>query len=336
LFARKPKMRVMTPAEPESSTLATVIVNFRTPELTAQVVDALLPEIDGIDGQVFVVENDSGDDSFERLTEAARARNWGERAVVVRSDRNGGFGYGINVGVRRALASPRPPRFVYVLNPDAFPEAGAVRALIEVLESDPRIGIAGSNIQDAGSAERAGAFRFPTAFSEFEGTLNLGVVSRVLRRWVVSGTMPTETAEVDWISGASFMVRREVFDAIGLFDDGFFLYFEEIDFCKRARDEGFKNVFVPHSAIRHIGSVSTHMNKNDRPMPEYWFASRRRYFTKHHGHAYAALCDALWIAGFSLARLKRRITGEEDRSKPRMLRDFIRYNVPRSIGRLRL
>jgi GT2 family glycosyltransferase len=316
-----------------SSTLATVIVNFRTAEMTAQVVDTLLPEVAEIDGEVVVVDNDSGDGSYERLVELAGARGWSERVIIVRSDRNGGFGYGINVGVRRALASARPPRFVYVLNPDAFPERGAVQALMDTLTADPSIGIAGSHIHAAEGGERVGAFRFPTLFSEFEGTINFGPVSRFLRRWTVSGELPVETAEVDWVSGTSFMIRREVFDAIGLFDEGFFLYFEEIDFCKRAKGGGFKNVFVPRSAIRHIGSVSTQMHKRDRPMPEYWFASRRRYFTKHHGPAYTALCDALWIAGFSLGRVKRRVRGEQDPSKPRMLRDFIRYNVPRALGR---
>ena len=317
----------------DSSTLATVIVNFRTAALTAQVVEALLSEIQEIDGQVVVVDNDSGDGSFEHLAETARARGWDERVAVIRSDRNGGFGYGINVGVRHALSSPRPPRFVYVLNPDAFPQRDAVRALVDTFEADPRIGIAGSHIHAAEGDERVGAFRFPTLFSEFESTINFGPVSRLLRRWMISDELPTQTCEVDWVSGTSFMVRREVFESIGLFDDGFFLYFEEIDFCKRSKGSGFKNVFVPRSAIRHIGSVSTQMHKNDRPMPEYWFASRRRYFTKHHGAAYTALCDALWIAGSSLARVKRQIQGEKDPSKPRMLRDFIRYNVPRSLGR---
>ena len=89
---------------------------------------------------------------------------------------------------------------------------------------------------------------------------------------------------------------------------------------------------VPRSSVRHIGAVSTQMERNDRPMPEYWFASRRRYFTKHHGPAYAAVCDALWIAGFSLSRVKLRLQGRTDDAKPHMLRDFIRYNLPRSLG----
>ena len=314
------------------STLATIIVNFRTADLTVQVVEALLPEIEGIDGEVYIVDNDSGDGSFERLTEAVESRQWSGRVSVVRSEHNGGFGYGINVGVRRALQSPRPPRYFYLLNSDAFPERNAVRELIAALDGAPEVGIVGSNVRAVAGEKRVGAFRFPTLFSEFEGTINFGPVSRLLRRWVVSVPLPSESAEVDWVSGTSFMVRREILDSIGLFDDGFFLYFEEIDFCKRVRDRGFKNMFVPRSSVRHIGAVSTQMEKNDRPMPEYWFASRRRYFTKHHGPAYAALCDALWITGFSLSRVKLKLQGRSDDAKPHMLRDFIRYNVPRSLG----
>ena len=313
-------------------TLATIIVNYRTADLTVRVVEALLPELDGIDGEVYLVDNDSKDGSVERLTEAVTSRRWSGRVSVVRSEHNGGFGHGINVGVRRALQSTRPPKYVYVLNADAFPERNAVRELIAVLDEAPEIGLVGSKVRAIAGDKQVGAFRFPTLVSEFESTINFGPVSRLLRRWRVSVPLPSESLEVDWVSGTSFMVRREILDSVGLFDDGFFLYFEEIDFCKRVRDGGFKNVFVPASSVRHIGAVSTQMERNDRPMPEYWFASRRRYFTKHHGPAYAALCDAFWITGFSLARIKLKMQGRTDDAKPHMLRDFIRYNVPRSLG----
>jgi GT2 family glycosyltransferase len=322
----------MTDSQISSSTLATVIVNFRTADLTLRAVEALLPEIDGIDGEVYVVDNDSGDESFERLSEAVESRQWSGRVSVLRSDHNGGFGYGVNAGVWRALQSPRPPRYIYVLNSDGFPNRNAVRELIAVLDQRPEIGIVGSEVRAIVGEHRVGAFRFPTLFSEFEGTINLGPVSRLLRRWIVSRPPPAESREVDWVSGTSFMVRREVFDTVGLFDDGFFLYFEEIDFCKRARNRGFKSAFVPQSSVQHIGAVSTQMERNDRPMPEYWFASRRRYFTKHHGPAYAAVCDALWITGFSVARVRLKLQGRTDDAKPHMLRDFIKYNVPRSMG----
>ena len=164
---------------------------------------------------------------------------------VVRSEHNGGFGHGIDVGVRRALQSTRPPKYVYVLNADAFPERNAVRELIAVLDEAPEMGLVGSKVRAIAGDKQVGAFRFPTLVSEFESTINFVPVSRLLRRWRVSVPLPSESLEVDWVSGTSFMVRREILDSVGLFDDGFFLYFEEIDFCKRVRDGGFKNVFVP-------------------------------------------------------------------------------------------
>jgi N-acetylglucosaminyl-diphospho-decaprenol L-rhamnosyltransferase len=322
----------MTDSQISSSTLATVIVNFRTADLTLRAVEALLSEIDGVDGEVYVVDNDSGDESFERLSEAVESRQWSGRVSVLRSDHNGGFGYGVNAGVRRALQSPRPPRYIYVLISDGFPnrKRGA-RAHCGSRSTTRDRDRRKRSSSDRRRTPRRG-FRFPTLFSEFEGTINLGPVSRLLRRWIVSRPPPAESREVDWVSGTSFMVRREVFDTVGLFDDGFFLYFEEIDFCKRARNRGFKSVFVPQSSVQHIGAVSTQMERNDRPMPEYWFASRRRYFTKHHGPTYAAVCDALWITGFSVARVRLKLRGRTDDAKPHMLRDFIKFNVPRSLG----
>src|SRR5437667_4349667 len=172
------------------STLATISVDFRTADLTVQVVEALLPEIEGIDGEVYIVDNDSGDGSFERLTEAVESRQWSGRVSVVRSEHNGGFGYGINVGVRRALQSPRPPRYFHLLNSVAFLERNAVRELIAALDGAPEVGIVGSNVRAIAGEKRVGAFRFPTLFSEFEGTINFGPVSRLLRRWVLSVPLP--------------------------------------------------------------------------------------------------------------------------------------------------
>jgi GT2 family glycosyltransferase len=312
--------------------LAVIIVNFRTADLTLKVVRALLAEIETIPSRVIVVDNDSGDGSFERLSEGVRAEGWTDRVEVIASDKNGGFGYGINVAVRCALEFPERPPYFYILNSDAFPDEGAVHKLIDYLDRNPDVGIAGSYIHGTEGDTQAAAFRFPSALGEFEATMKFGPVTRLLKPWVVTLPTPETECEVDWVSGASMMVRREVFETAGLFDEGFFLYYEEIDFCRRVRRAGFKAGYVATSTISHIGSVSTGMQDFKKPMPNYWFASRRRYYEKHHGRAYLAACDVLWTSGFALWRLRRRLQRKPDADRPHMLRDFIRYNFPRSFG----
>ena len=102
---------------------------------------------------------------------------------------------------------------------------------------------------------------------------------------------------VDWLAGASLMIRRQVLDEIGLFDERYFLYFEETDLCLRAQRAGWTSRYVKESRIMHIGSVSTGM-KTWKRMPGYWFDSRLRYFTKNHGAFYAALATCFirrWV-----------------------------------------
>jgi len=311
--------------------LLCIIVNYRTADLTLRVLGHLVEHIHHLDAEVVVVENDSRDGSYDRLTQGVQADHL-ERVKVLASPKNGGFGYGINVGVRYGLTQANRPDYVYILNSDAFPDPGAVDHLIAYLEAHPDVGIAGSYIHGMQGEPQGAAFRFPSVFGELENTLKLGLVSQLLAAHRVSMPVPERDCEVDWVSGASMMVRTEVFERAGLFDEGFFLYYEEIDFARRAREAGYLSAYVASSSISHVGSVSTGMQDVARPMPEYWFASRRRYFAKHHGKAYLAACDVVWATSFALWRARRRLQRKPDPDRPQMLRDFVRYNFPRSFA----
>ena len=111
--------------------------------------------------------------------------------------------------------------------------------------------------------------------------------------------------ECDWVSGASLMVRREVFEEIGLFDEGYFLYFEEADFCMRAHTAGWKIWFVPESRVVHIEGASTGIRNVRQRRPRYWYDSRRRYFVKHFGVFGLILADVLWVVGRTSLALRR-------------------------------
>ena len=120
-------------------------------------------------------------------------------------------------------------------------------------------------------------------------------------------------------------VRREAYDSIGLMDEGFFLYFEETDFCLRAQRAGWECWYVPESRVHHIRGQSTGVTEigSQRRLPSYWFDSRRRYFIKSHGLAYAVLADLLWIASLSLWRLRRLLQGKPDTDPRHLLIDAI-------------
>lgn len=307
--------------------IAAIIVNYRTADATIDSATALSADLEGFNGsRIIVVDNDSRDGSFARLQEAFRAPTWNGRVEVVESGHNGGYGYGINVGIRRALALPTPPRYLYVINPDAIADSGSLERLVGFMDGHPDAGMVGSLVHGPGGEIQAAAFRFPTIWSELEGTAAFRPLSHLLRDHIVA-IRPSDSCEVDWIPGASMLFRREVFSTAGLFDEGFFLYFEEVDFARRVRQAGWKIYFVANAGIGHIGSLATGMNDETRRMPRYWFQARRRYLVKHHGPLYGAACDAAWLCGHLINLGKSKVLRRPPSGRPQLWRDFVRYSV---------
>lgn len=309
--------------------LLTVILNWRTPEMTLRSAEAALAALEGIEGALVIVDNASGDGSYERLAAEAEARGWTtgpQRVRVLQSGRNGGFGAGNNFGIRAGLPDGSQPDYVYLLNSDAFPAKDAIRALLDHLEAHPQTGFAGSYIHGPEGEPHRTAFRFPSILSEFEGQVRFGPVSRLLSRHIVAQPIPETTTKVDWLAGASLMMRRSVLDRIGLFDETFFLYFEETDLCRRAALVGWPTDYVVESRVAHIGSASTGMKGWTR-IPRFWLDSRLHYFTKNHGRAHALLATLATLAGGTLWRLRLLVQRKDRGDPPRYLRDLAAHHL---------
>ncbi|MBZ8119285.1 glycosyltransferase family 2 protein [Roseovarius sp. LXJ103] len=306
----------------------TVILNYRTPELAVKACAAALREMAGIRGEIVVVDNQSGDDSCAVIGEAIVDGGWDAqgRVRLIPSGRNGGFGAGNNFGIRQGLSDGSAPDFVYILNSDAWPEKGAIRALLEVMQTERKAGIVGSYIRGVDGHAHQTAFRFPSIAGEFEGAVRTGIVSRLLAGSVVPLPVPQARTTVGWVAGASAMMRRRMLDEIGMFDETFFLYYEETDLCLRATRAGWDVVYEPLSEVLHIGSVSTGMKTWART-PDYWFASRRHYFTKNHGRGYAACATIARVAGAVLWRLRWPFTRRPLGDPPQFLRDLLMSSV---------
>lgn len=307
--------------------IATIIVNYRTADATIDAVTALSGDLDKFaEPLVVVVDNDSRDGSFERLTQVLGEARWRGRVVVIGSGHNGGFGYGVNVGVKHVLGALVPPPYVYVLNPDATIVPGALTGLVEFMRGHPEAGLLGNLVRN-GKGDHTTGFRFPSVLGELETTARLGLLSSLLRNHSIVMER-TESTEVDWVSGVSMLFRREVFASVGLFDEDFFLYFEEIDLALRTKQAGWKVFFVGGVAVDHIGGLSTGFNDATQRLPRYWLDSRRRYFVKHHGRLYAAACDAAWIVGHAIFKAKLKVLGRRDTLLRRSVgRDLLRYSL---------
>lgn len=304
-----------------------IIVNYKSAKLTLRALEALDVERKNpeLDLRVVVVENDSGD--AQVLARGIEER-FSELAMLALSPKNGGFGAGNNFGLRYAHDAGLRPRYVHFVNPDTEVRPGAVLELVRFLEAHPKAGIAGGAFEhEDGTPWRIG-FRFPSWLSELEGGAHLGLVSRILRNYIIARDMGEREERIDWPSGASMMFRRTVLESVGGFDEEFFLYFEEIDLCLRAHDAGWECWYVPQSTVMHVRGQSTGVTSLDQKpkrLPGYWFESRRRYFVKHHGARYAALADLALLAGSAVGMAKDVVRGTP--LTPYFMRDLIRHSV---------
>jgi GT2 family glycosyltransferase len=307
--------------------VAVVIVTYKSAQLTIQSLRSLESEraSSGLNIRAIVVDNASGD--LPAIQQALGPNGWSSWVTLVPAPMNGGFAYGNNLGVQHAYAAATPD-YIHLLNPDAEVRPGAISSLVRFLEARPDVGIAGSSFEYLDGRDWPMAFRFPTIWSELSEGLQIGLVARLLNKWVVARRMTQITQPIDWICGASMMIRPAVFAAIGGFDENYFLYFEETDFCNRALKAGFSTWYVPESRVMHIMGQSTRITDETLELqrrPAYWFESRRRYFAVTFGVGHAMLIDLVAFFSGSLGLLKR--TVQRRRGVPYYLRDLLKHTI---------
>ncbi|MCZ7682874.1 MAG: glycosyltransferase family 2 protein [Sandaracinaceae bacterium] len=283
---------------------AAVILNFRTPELTLDCLASLEGQLRAGD-EAIVVDNGSSDGSVERIESSIRRRGW-RWARQIRSESNRGFAGGNNLGIRAADAD-----LYLLLNSDTVVQPGAVAALREAAHEHPRAGIVGPSFLGADGRPSRSAFRAPGPLSELVRASGIGALTRVLPR----SELPVETSgqpqEVEWIGFACALVRREVVADIGLLDEGYFLYFEDVDYCLRAARAGWSILYWPAARVVHFEGGSSRLSPGRRltRAPRYYYASRARYFAKFHGRAGLIAANLAWTAGHAAGWARAGIDG---------------------------
>lgn len=311
--------------------IAIVIVNYRTAQLTIDCLASIHADRHGgYQVRAVVADNDSQDGSLALITEAIVKNDWGSWVSLRPLSRNGGFAYGNNRVIEEVLCGPRPADYVWLLNPDTLVRSGAITALADFLAAHPEVGIVGSRLEDLDGTPQVSAFRDHSVVSELLAGMQLGILDVCLAKWMVApppdATTPLQT---DWVSGASMMVRREVLLRIGLLDERFFMYYEEVDLCLRARQAGWQCWHVPASRVVHFAGAATRspvVGHKERRRPHYWFESRRRFFGKHYGRPTLMLADLAWMAGRSSWLLRNVIQRKPDLAPPHFLCDFFRQS----------
>jgi hypothetical protein len=256
--------------------VSVVVVNYRTPQLTAEAVRSAMSEAGVV--EVLVVDNASGDDAgadeLRRELDQSSAR-------IIDAGANLGFGRAVNLAVPEASGE-----LILVLNSDARLLPGAVSALSRALIDNDGVGIAAPAVYDAdGAHHQSGAYgRFPRPVS--------------LPHWL--HRQATDDLQPDWISGVAMMVRRQDFLDVGGFDDDFKMYLEDIDLCRRFRDRGKRVRRAPEAGVVHLGGRSWTSTVDKR---EQYHQSKMTYFRKRGaGATTIALLHVLRQARVAAAR----------------------------------
>jgi len=270
--------------------LSVSIVSYRTPDLLRRCLTAIEGQRESLELQVTVVDNASGDQSVELV----RAEfPWVE---VLANSRNVGFGAAHNQALR-----PAKGRFWMVLNSDTVPAPGALKKLVDTLAADPGVAVAGPRLVYPDGTLQSSRRRFPTIATLFFESTQLQRFwprNRILRDYYVEDRSDTRAQNVDWLVGACLCLRPEAVRQVGLFDERFFMYSEEIDLCQRLRAAGWRVRFEPSAEVLHLegGSSRTDLAARDQRFQ----ASKLAYAAKWHGAGVALALRAYLVVEYVL------------------------------------
>jgi N-acetylglucosaminyl-diphospho-decaprenol L-rhamnosyltransferase len=230
----------------------------------------------GIEREVLVLDNASSDGSAEAVRELSRDIR------LIALERRAGKAENDSTLIREASG-----RYCLLLNEDSELRPGAAEALIGALDADPRAGAAGAQLLDTRGDPVPCAWRFPGL-----GTALIGAL--FLHRWLTVQSRGARTREVDWAQSSALLVRREAAAAVGWLDPGFFVYYDECDFCKRLGDAGWSTLFVPAAEAVHEDQLSSDLAAGLPRIVEF-HRNRDLYVRKHHSRT-AALAVRLLSA----------------------------------------
>lgn len=298
--------------------VAAIVLNYRTPDLVLANLESLVPAVDPNRDAILVVDNASGDGSDVAIQDRIDRAGW-KNVRLVCSPHNGGFAAGNNVGIRAVNAQA-----YLLLNSDAFVRPDAVEVLWCALAGDERLGLVGPRLEWPDGTPQISTFRFHSPWSELIAGSATGPVRRLLGRWDVPIPVSDQPFEPPWISFAAVLIRAEVFRQVGLLDEGFFMYFEDVDYCRRARWAGWAVGYEPRARVVHLrGGTSPvkALRAARRRRPRYYYASRRRYFRNAYGPVGPVVANLFWTAGRAVSWARELLGSKQPHTVERELLD---------------
>jgi N-acetylglucosaminyl-diphospho-decaprenol L-rhamnosyltransferase len=252
--------------------LSIIIVSWNVHDLLRQCLRSIPANLQTRKLEIIVVDNVSTDGSADMV----RAE-FPDVHLIINAE-NRGFPAANNQGLAVAEG-----RYALILNPDTKVVGDALATMVAYADAHPDVGVVGPQLLNEDGSVQSSRRRFPTlATAFFESTwLQAYAPHRLLKRYYVQDQPDDATLDVDWMKGAALMARREAIEQIGPMDEGYFMYSEELDWCKRFKDAGWRVVYLPTARVVHYGGKSSDQVVTSRHI--HFQTSKVRYFHKHHG-----------------------------------------------------
>lgn len=272
---------------------STIIVSYNTFDLTREAVSTALAAAGGLAHEVIVVDNDSPDDSAARLR-AAFPEPAHPNVHIVANAENAGFGKANNQGAALARGDA-----LFFLNPDTVVHGKAIRVLFDYLTAHPDAGAIGPRVFNPDGTDQPSTSSFLTARRILRHHVPLGALLRGKDRR--QDVIPPTSQPVDIVKGCALALRRAAFDAVGGWDESYFMYSEEAALCFALREAGYTNYFVREALITHYGGVSTWDNYAEQQVVQQ--RSALHFLRSHHTAGLIALYRITGVLGFGLRAL---------------------------------
>jgi N-acetylglucosaminyl-diphospho-decaprenol L-rhamnosyltransferase len=284
--------------------VSVIIVSYNTSDILQECLQRLYRESEGVSMEVIMVDNDSKDDSVEMVLSSF------PEVKVIANDDNVGFAAANNQGIEIARG-----KYVLLLNSDAYVMHNTLQSSINFMESNPRCGIMGARLMCEDKTEQVSARTLPGPWHKLLVTTGLTAHfpnSILLGKPDYHSEGVHGTRMVGWVPGAYFMIRRELIDEIGMLDAGYFMYYEEVDFCLRASRNGWTVIYNSNVPVIHLGGASSArtlkpMSATGRQLLNYRIESEIRYYRKNYGRRYALMASLVDIAWRAIVFVKNTV-----------------------------
>ena len=273
--------------------LSVIIVNYNAGPILKKAINSLLCSASVT--KIIVVDNDSKDNSLKDIENLAELQS---RLVCIRNSKNLGFAKACNIGI----AADGESDYLLFMNPDCIIDKDALEKLLSCIKSSLQAGMVGPLLLNPDGTEQAGGRRaVPTPWRSFVRAFGLSILSEQYPRFfsdflLHKKPLPDRPIEVEAISGSCMLVRRDVLLDVGLLDAGYFLHCEDLDWCMRLHQKGWKIMFVPDALVIHYNGVCS----KTRPIFVEWHKHKGmlRFYNKFFRHQYPGILS--WIVGFGV------------------------------------